>query len=52
MKIALFSDFHANIDALKPVLKDMNDHLPDAFADMLRNGGWCEFEIWSKTRIL
>lgn len=30
MKIALFSDIHANIDALKPVLKDMHDRSPDA----------------------
>ncbi|TVQ72966.1 MAG: metallophosphoesterase [Balneolaceae bacterium] len=30
MKIALFSDIHANIDALKPVLKDMHERSPDA----------------------
>jgi len=30
MKIALFSDIHANIDALEPVLKVMYDRSPDA----------------------
>ena len=30
MKIALFSDIHANIDALEPVLKDIYDRSPDA----------------------
>ena len=39
MKIVLFSDIHENIDALKPVLMDMYDRSPDAFADMLHNGG-------------
>jgi len=30
MKIALFSDIHANIDALKPVLNDIEKSKPDA----------------------
>jgi predicted phosphodiesterase len=30
MKIALFSDIHANIDALKPVLNDIEQRKPDA----------------------
>ena len=30
MKIALFSDIHANIDALKPVLNDIEQNKPDA----------------------
>lgn len=30
MKIALFSDIHANIDALKPVLEDIYKRSPDA----------------------
>lgn len=30
MKIALFSDIHANIDALRPVLEDIYDKKPDA----------------------
>jgi predicted phosphodiesterase len=30
MKIALFSDIHANIDALEPVLKNIYDRSPDA----------------------
>ncbi|MDZ7717511.1 MAG: metallophosphoesterase family protein [Balneolaceae bacterium] len=30
MKIALFSDIHANIDALKPVLNDIYNRKPDA----------------------
>ncbi|MEX1011678.1 MAG: metallophosphoesterase family protein [Balneolaceae bacterium] len=30
MKIALFSDIHANIDALKEVLKDIDSRKPDA----------------------
>jgi len=30
MKIALFSDIHANIDALEPVLKDIYSRNPDA----------------------
>ena len=30
MKIALFSDIHANIDALKPVLTDIYNSKPDA----------------------
>ncbi|MCC5942587.1 MAG: metallophosphoesterase family protein [Balneolaceae bacterium] len=30
MKIALFSDIHANIDALKPVLNDIYNRNPDA----------------------
>lgn len=30
MKIALFSDIHANIDALNPVLEDMYSRSPDA----------------------
>jgi predicted phosphodiesterase len=30
MKIALFSDIHANIDALIPVLQDIQDRKPDA----------------------
>lgn len=30
MKIALFSDIHANIDALTPVLKDIEEREPDA----------------------
>ena len=30
MKIALFSDIHANIDALIPVLKDIDQRKPDA----------------------
>ncbi|MDG5767085.1 metallophosphoesterase family protein [Balneolales bacterium ANBcel1] len=30
MKVALFSDIHANIDALTPVLKDIEQRKPDA----------------------
>ncbi|MEX2601736.1 MAG: metallophosphoesterase family protein, partial [Balneolaceae bacterium] len=30
MKIALFSDIHANIDALRPVLDDITERKPDA----------------------
>lgn len=30
MKIALFSDIHANIDALRPILKDIEQRKPDA----------------------
>lgn len=30
MKIILFSDIHANIDALNPVLEDIYNRKPDA----------------------
>lgn len=31
MKIALFSDIHANMDAFIPVLKELEQRKPDTF---------------------
>jgi len=43
MKIALFSDIHANLPALEAALADMDSRKPDAVYSL---GDWVGYNIW------